>query len=302
MRLRRSILSTPANDLDMVENAMGLPVDEVVLDLEDAVPPAEKETARENVATVAEEFDTAETILSYRMNGLQGPHGYRDVVDIIEAAGTEIDTITVPKVRSAADVAYMDRLLTGIEANVGIEDPVGLEVLIEVTEGVQRVDEIAAASDRIETLVFGSGDYSTDIGIAHPSAQDDPEATVDLWHYARHRLLNAAVSNDIAPIDGAYVNFDDESGFRHECETVRRAGYVGKWVIHPSQIPTANDVFSPDDGEIARAKEVVAALEEAESEGAAAANVDGVMVDIAHQKQARETLEVARELGRLDDA
>lgn len=281
----------------MLRKAAELNTDQVLFDLEDAVAPDEKPAARENVVTAVEEFDWEDTILTFRMNDLSLPYAYRDLVTVIEAVGERIDTVTVPKVRCAEDVYVVDTLLSQIETQMSIDDPVGIQLLIEETEAIQNVDEIAEASDRIETLEFGSGDYSASIGVEHPSATSNPPDTSDQWHYARQRILNAARSNELDAIDGAYANFRDLDGFRLECETAKRAGYVGKWAIHPDQIPVVNEVFTPNQDDIDHAESVLQALEESEAKGAGAANFDGVMIDNAHKRHANHTLALADELG-----
>jgi citrate lyase subunit beta/citryl-CoA lyase len=283
--------------MDMLEKAVKLNADQVLFDLEDAVASDEKAAARENTVTAVEEFDWGNTLLTFRMNDLSLPYAYRDLVTVVEAVGDRMDTVTVPKVRSAEDIHVVDTLLEQIETQVSINDPVGIQLLIEETEAIQNVDEIAAASDRIETLEFGSGDYSASLGVDHPSAQSDPRDTSDQWHYARQRILNAARSNGLDAIDGAYPNFSDIEGYRRECETANEAGYVGKWAIHPDQISVANEVFTPSQEEIEHAERVLQALDEGESEGAGAVDFDGVMIDNAHRRHANRTLSIADELG-----
>lgn len=296
MEIRRSLLSTPASDMEMLRKAAASSADEVLFDLEDAVAPDMKARARENVVTAVDEFDWGGKLLTFRMNDLTLPYAYRDLVTVVEAVGDEMDTVTVPKVERAEDVYVVETLLSQIETQMSIADPVGLKILVEETEALQNIDEIAAASDRIETMDFGSGDYSASIGVDHPSAKSNAEETSDLWHYARHRLLNAARSNGIAPIDGAYANFSDADGYRQECRAAKRAGYVGKWAIHPDQIQIANEVFTPSRDDIEYAESVVQALGEGREEDAGAVNLDGVMIDNAHHRHARQTLARADEL------
>lgn len=296
MQIRRSVLSTPASNMDMLRKAAGLDADQVLFDLEDAVAADEKAVARENTITAVEEFDWGDTILTFRMNDLSLPYAYRDLVTVVEAIGDRMDTVTIPKVRRAEDVYVVDTLLTQIETRLSIKNSVGIQLLIEETEAIQNVDEIAEASDRIETLEFGSGDYSASIGVDHPSAQSDPRDTGVQWHYARQRILNAARSNELDAIDGAYPNFSDLDGYRQECETAKQAGYVGKWAIHPDQIPVVNEVFTPSQDDIDHAEAVMQALDEGEAEGAGAVNFDGVMIDNAHRRHATRTLSLADEL------
>lgn len=303
MKVRRSTLSTPGSDLDMLETAAGSGADEVMLDLEDAVSEDEKANARTTVIEAIERLDWEDTLVCVRVNGLATPHTYGDVTAVLERVGERVDSVMVPKVTQAKDVYAIDTLIGQVEANAGIQDEVNLQILIEETEALQNVDEIAAESERTESLVFGSGDYSASVGIDHPSARPDRNAFVgdrDVWYHARNEIVNAARSNGIQPIDGPYAGFEDTEGFYEEAERARANGFVGKWAIHPDQITIAHDVFSPDEDDIEYARAVLAALDEGEDEGAGAVNFDGIMLDVAHRRHATRTLERARELGLID--
>lgn len=302
MNLRRSFLSTPASDRDMVRKAAASDADEVALDLEDAVVPSEKPAARENVVATAADLDWGDTTLSVRINGLATEYCYRDVTTLVEEMGDELDTVLVPKVGDATDVAFVDTLLSQAEAAAGVDDPVGISAIVESAEGLANVDGIAAASDRLESLLFGSGDYSASIGIPHPSAAGDRgyDYPGDLWHYARIRILNAAKANGLDAIDGPYADFDDDAGYREHCETSAALGFDGKFLIHPKQIAVANEVYGPSDADVEHAKEIVDALDEGDVAGKGAVNLDGVMVDIAHYQHAQGILDAAEATGKLD--
>jgi citrate lyase subunit beta/citryl-CoA lyase len=302
MNLRRSFLSTPASDREMIRKAAASDADEVALDLEDAVIPEEKPGARENVIASAREDDWSDTGLSVRINGLATKYCYRDVVTLVEAVGDELDTLLVPKVDGGEDVYVIETLLGQIEAQADIETPVGISVLVESATGLENVGEIAAASDRLESLVFGSGDYSASIGIPPPSTADGRgfEYPGDLWHSVRSRILNAAKANDLDAIDGPYADFDDTEAHRDHCETSAALGFDGKFLIHPNQIEAANEVYGPSEADIEHAREIVDALEEGDVEGKGAVNLDGVMVDIAHYQHARSILEAAEATGKID--
>ena len=305
MRVRRSELTTPGSSLDMMEKAAASAADEVMLDLEDAVAPDEKAAARERIVRALDEFDWTEIVVAVRINGLDHPNSYRDLVDVVEAAGDSIDTIVVPKVRRPEDVYVVATLLDQMEDATGIADPIGIEVLIEETEGLQRVDDIAGASDRLEALIFGPGDYAAAQGVTveHPGGQAAPDQYPgDIWHYARNRIVVAARANGLDAIDGPFADFLDPEGYRQECRWSQTLGFVGKWAIHPSQIEIANEEYRPDAAAVERAREIVEAMESGHESGHGAVQVDGEMLDKAVLRSARRTLARARHVGMVEDA
>jgi citrate lyase subunit beta/citryl-CoA lyase len=287
----------------MMEKAAASDADEVMLDLEDAVAPSEKEAARGKILEALETFDWSETVVAVRINDLGHPNAYRDLVEVVEGAGEHVDTIVVPKVKRAEDVYVVDTLLGQIEAATGIEEPIGIEVLIEEVEAMQNVDEIAAASDRLEALIFGPGDYSASQGVSIESIggqATEEEYPGDVWHYARNRIVVAARSNGLDAIDGPFADFSDPDGYRNECVWSNTLGFVGKWAIHPSQIAIANEVYGPTEDEVEHAQAVVEAMEAGQAEGHGAVQFDGEMLDEAVLRGARRTLERARQIGMVD--
>jgi citrate lyase subunit beta/citryl-CoA lyase len=285
----------------MIRKAVTSDADEVALDLEDAVIPEEKPGARENVVTSAREDEWGEKTLSVRINGLATKYFYRDVVTLVEEVGNEFDTFLVPKVDRSEDIYVVETLLEQVEKQADIDHPIGISVIVESAEGLENVGEIAAASDRLESLLFGSGDYSASIGIPHPSASGNRgfEYPGDLWHSVRSRILNAAKANGLDAIDGPFADFDDAEVYREHCETSAALGFDGKFLIHPGQIEVANEVYGPSEADIEHAREIVDALEEGDIEGKGAVNLDGVMVDIAHYQHAQGILEAAEAIGKL---
>lgn len=285
----------------MIRKAVTSDADEVALDLEDAVIPEEKPGARENVVTSAREDEWGEKTLSVRINGLAAKYFYRDVVTLVEEVGNEFDTFLVPKVDRSEDIYVVETLLEQVEKQADIDHPIGISVIVESAEGLENVGEIAAASDRLESLLFGSGDYSASIGIPHPSASGNRgfEYPGDLWHSVRSRILNAAKANGLDAIDGPFADFDDAEVYREHCETSAALGFDGKFLIHPGQIEVANEVYGPSEADIEHAREIVDALEEGDIEGKGAVNLDGVMVDIAHYQHAQGILEAAEAIGKL---
>ena len=280
MRLRRSELSTPGSNEHMIERAAASAADLVFLDLEDAVAPAEKVPARAKVINALRTLDWGRKTRAVRMNSLDTQWAYEDVIQVVEQAGEFLDIIIVPKVKTAADVLWVDTLLNQIELKLGTTRRIGLEVLIEEVEAMINVEEIARCTPRLEALIFGPGDYSASQGVRQNAiGGESPDYPGDIWHYARNKIVIAARAAGIEAVDGPYANFRNPDGYRRECTRAVTLGCVGKWAIHPSQIEIANEVFSPTPQQVERARKLVAAYAEAERQGLGAIAVDGVMVD-----------------------
>lgn len=301
MPVRRSELTTPGSSMDMMQKSANSDADEVMLDLEDAVAPNEKIEARKKIVDAIHEFDWEGTLVSVRINDLDHPNAYGDLIEVVEGAGEEIDTIIVPKIKREEDVYMTEKLLSQIEEANNIENTIGVEVLIEEVEALQRVDEIAATGDRLEALIFGFGDYSASQGVNLDSIGGETAYPGDVWHYVRNKTVVAARVNNLDPIDGPFADFSDPDGYRIECERSHMLGFVGKWAIHPSQIEIANDVYAPAPEEVEHARQVVEAMQEGQEAGQGAVHLDGEMIDEASMRKAEETLERAREIGMTDD-
>lgn len=285
----------------MMEKAAGSEADEVMLDLEDAVAPGEKKESRGKIVDAIHEYDWSDKVIAVRINDLDTPYAYGDLIEVVEGAGEQVDTIIVPKIKGPADVYMVDKLLGQLEADLGLGNRIGIEVLIEEVEAMQTVDEIAASSDRLESLIFGPGDYSASQGVNLKSigGADSPYPG-DVWHYARNKIVIAARANGIDAIDGPFGDFSDTDGYRRECVRSNTLGFVGKWAIHPVQIPIANEVYSPEEEAVEYAERVVEAMESGVEEGRGAVQVDGQMLDEASVRSARRTLERARQIGMID--
>jgi malyl-CoA/(S)-citramalyl-CoA lyase len=301
-RLNRSQLAVPGSNLRFLEKATSLPADIIMFDLEDAVAPDEKEQARRNVVQAINDLDWGDRTLSVRINGLDTPFMYRDLIDLAEQAGDRLDLVMVPKTGTAADVYTVDVLLTQIEAAKRRAKRVGIELMIESALGMRNVDVIAAASSRTESLHFGSGDFAASIGARtlsiggpHPGyrvladADENGIRTAfwnDMWHYPLMRMIVAARAHGLRPIDGPFADFRDPDGFRSAATCSAVLGCEGKWVIHPSQIEHANAIYTPDEEEVARARRILAAMQDAQASGAGAVTLDGRMIDVASVRQA----------------
>ncbi len=287
VRARRSELATPASNDWMFTTAIESGADLVFLDLEDATLPSEREAARGKVITALRELDWGTTVRAIRMNGIDTHWAYGDVIEVVTGAREALDIIIVPKVRSARDVWWVDVLLTQLEEQLGLTKRIGLEVLIEETEGLQNVDEIARASDRLEAIIFGAGDFSASQG-ARVDTNFDPliDFPGDFWGYARARVVVAARAAGVDAIDAPFPNYQDPQAYGVACDRSGAMGYAGKWAIHPSQVEIANRAFSPTPEEIAHARKVVAAYHAAETSGRGASALDGMLVDAAHLRHA----------------
>jgi citrate lyase beta subunit len=293
--LRRTQLAVPASDPKMMATAAESDADEVFLDLEDSVAPNAKVEAREPLIEAAREHDWSDTILSFRMNGIDTEWWYDDIIEVVGRAGEYIDDIVVPMVAGPSDVHTVENLLEGVEENNGLEiGAIGLEPQIEDGDGMHNVYEIAHASDRLSSIIFGPGDYAAAMGTPGLDIGQFPEYPGHYWHHALSECNAAAKSAGLPCIDGPYADVEDPEGYRESCERANMLGCDGKWAIHPSQIEVGNDVFAPDPEVAERAERIVEAYAEAMEEGKGAVSVDGQLVDEATNKMAQDIVAKAR--------
>lgn len=289
--LRRSELAVPASNDNMFDKAAGCGADLVFLDLEDAVPPAFKEESRGKAISALNDLDWGRTARAVRINGLDTPWCHDDLIEVVTAAGRNLDTVIIPKARRARDVWWVDVLLSQLEAKLNLGNKIRPEALIEEVEGLANAEEIAVASPRLDALIFGVGDFSLSQG-ARVDTNFVPlgEYPGDFWQYARNKVIVAARIAGIDAIDAPYPDYRDLAGYERDARRAALMGYTGKWAIHPDQVPVANRVYAPTADEIARAEANLAAYREAESNGRGAVGVNGVLVDAAHVKMAQQTL------------
>lgn len=311
-RLNRSELAVPGSQPQLFEKAAKSAADVVFLDLEDAVAPDDKPQARKNIIAALRDIDWGTKVLSVRINGLDTHFMYRDVVDVIEQGGERLDLIMIPKVGTAADVYAVDMLVTQCETAVARKKKLGFEMIIETALGMQNVHEISAASKRNESLHFGVADYAastrartTNIGGANPAYavltdKDSAGARAthwgDMWHYAVARMVVAARANGLRPVDGPFGDFSDPEGYDAAGNRSAVLGCEGKWAIHPSQIPLANQIFSPADAEVKKAHRIIEAMAEAQKEGKGAVSLDGRLIDFASIRQAEVLVAKAKQI------
>ena len=248
MRARRSTLAVPGSSPRMLEKARGLAVDALFMDLEDAVAPLAKAEARANVVAFLNEGGYEGKVRSVRVNDWTTQWTYRDVVDVVEGAGANLDCIMLPKVADAAQVQALDLLLTQVERSCGLEvGRIGIDVQIETAMGLVNVDAIAAASPRIETIAFGPADFMASINMKALVVGEQPPGydVGDAYHYILLRILMAARAHDLLAIDGPYLAIKDADGLRRVAGRAAALGFDGKWVLHPDQVAVVNEVFSP---------------------------------------------------------
>ena len=312
-RLTRSELVVPGATPALFEKGVRSAADVIILDLEDAVAPDDKASARANVAEALNRLDWGEKTVAVRVNGLDTPYMYRDVIDLVESC-PRLDLIVIPKVGVAADVYALDMLVTQIEQSTKREKRVGFEVLIETALGLANVEAIAQSSKRLEALAFGTGDLAaslcvrtTGIGGLHPDygVLSDPHADgarafhqADLWHAAQSRMLVACRAYGLRPIDGVYGDFKDTAGFTAATRRAATLGYDGKWAIHPTQIAPINEIFTPAAEEVERARRIIDAMSQAAREGKGAVQLDGRLVDLANIRMAENLLRKAEAIAR----
>jgi malyl-CoA/(S)-citramalyl-CoA lyase len=270
--------------------------DVINLDLEDSVAPSDKDIARANVIEAISGVDWGQKTLSVRINGLDTPWWYRDVVDLLEKGGERLDLIMIPKVGCAEDLYAVDALVTAVERAMGRTKPIGFEVIIESAAGISHVEEIAKGSPRLQAMSLGAADFAASMGMQttgiggtqenYYMLREGAKHWSDPWHWAQAAIVAACRTHGILPVDGPFGDFSDDEGFRAQALRSATLGMVGKWAIHPKQVTLANEVFTPSDAAVAEAREILAAMDAAKARGEGATVYKGRLVDIASIKQA----------------
>lgn len=288
MRARRSCHAVPGSNPKFLSKAPGLPADEIFFDLEDSVAPLAKEDARANIVQALKEGDWGTKTLVLRINGVYTKWCYRDIIEVIEPAGQLLDCVMIPKVETPDDVTFVANLLTMIEETVGLEKRIGLEVQIETATGLKNIFDIAHASDRMETLIFGPADMSASLGLPTVTAGlPMPGYPGDHWHWVLETILVAARDAGLQAIDGPYLMINDLDGYREAATRAKALGYDGKWSLHPGQIDVLNEVFTPTQDEFDKATAMLEAYEHATAIELRGAVMFGKeMIDEASRKMA----------------
>jgi citrate lyase subunit beta/citryl-CoA lyase len=305
---RRSCLSVPGSSEKMLGKAPNLGADMVFLDLEDAVAPLEKEAARDKVVKAINDLDWGDVVLCVRVNAWDTKWTYRDVIHVVENSSERLDEIMLPKVQSAAEVHALDLLLTQIEETTGRKSQVGIEPQIETARGLINVEEICAASPRLETIVFGPADFaaSTEMPVLTGGVQV-PEYPGDHFHYVFSKILMAGRANGLQVIDGPYLKIRELDALRDYAMRTRILGYDGKWALHPDQVKVINEVFTPTQEQFDHAIDLLSAYEKATTEGGAGERKGAVMfgdemIDEASRKMAKKFLRRGERAGMTRSA
>ncbi|MGH2353382.1 MAG: HpcH/HpaI aldolase/citrate lyase family protein [Chloroflexota bacterium] len=294
-RPRRSVLSVPASNPRFVAKAAETDADAVLFDLEDSIAPSRKPAIRPLIAKALNETDFRGKLRVVRINDLTTPWAVRDVVDLVEGAGANLDAIMLPKVNRAEDVSTLDVMLGSLEQQQGLTRRIGIEALIETALGLVNVEQIARASLRLESLVFGPGDYAASAGMPLLSigavGPDHASYPGHLWHYATQRIVAAAKSAGLQAINGPYGRFRDLAGLRRAAELDYLLGMDGKWAVHPTQIEVLNEVFTPRPAQVEQARAILDRYRQAtEEDGLGAVAVGDEMIDEASRKLAESLL------------
>jgi malyl-CoA/(S)-citramalyl-CoA lyase len=286
----------PGSRPALFEKMAASAADVINLDLEDSVAPSDKDTARANIIAAISAVDWGNKTLWVRINGLDTPYWYKDVVDLLEQAGDRLDQIMIPKVGCAADVYAVDALVTAIERAKGRTKPITFEVIIESAAGIAHVEEIAASSPRLVAMSLGAADFAASMGMQttgiggtqenYYMVRDGVKHWPDPWHWAQAAIVAACRTHGVLPVDGPFGDFSDDEGFLAQARRIATLGMVGKWAIHPKQIALSNAVFTPSETAVAEAREILAAMEDAKARGEGATVYKGRLVDIASIKQA----------------
>lgn len=302
-RPNRCQLFGPGSRPELFEKMAKSAADVINLDLEDSVAPDDKERARKNVVQAINEVDWGKKTLSVRINGLDTPYWVRDVVDLMEQTKGRLDLIMIPKAGNAKDVYAVDAMISAIEQSKGATKRLGLEVIIETAAGLAHVEEIASASSRMQAMSIGPADYAAFMGMQttaiggtqanyymlEDKREDGGERArhyADPWHYPCVAIVAACRTHGLLPVDGPFGDFSDPEGFKAQALRSATLGMVGKWAIHPSQVEMANEIFTPSENAVERARRVLAAMDEAKRSGAGAVALDGKLIDLASIRQA----------------
>ncbi len=295
-RPNRCQLFGPGSNTKLFPKMAASAADVINLDLEDSVAPSDKDVARANIIEAINTIDWGKKTLAVRLNSLDTPYWYRDVVDLLEQASERLDQIMIPKVGCAEDVYAVDALVTAIEAAKGRQKKINFEVIIESAAGIAHVEEIAKSSPRLVAMSLGAADFAASMGMQttgiggtqenYYMLHGDTRHYSDPWHWAQTAIVAACRTHGVLPVDGPFGDFSDDEGYRAQARRSATLGMVGKWAIHPKQIALANEVFTPSDEAVAEAREILAAMEQAKANGEGAIVYKGRLVDIASIKQA----------------
>jgi len=298
-RLQRSELAVPGSSPEMFEKALNSKADYIFLDLEDAVSPMDKITARQNIIKALKDINWRENgkTISVRINSPDTHYMYRDLIDIVEQVGEKLDTVLLPKAGTASDVYMIDCLLTQIETSKKLKNKIGIECLIETALGMSNIKQIAKSSERLEALHFGVADYAASLRARTVVIGGlNPDYPGDQWHHGLSQLVMTCRAYGLRAIDGPFGDFNDPDAYIEAAKRGAAIGIEGKWAIHPSQIELANKVFSPPSSEVTKAKRILEELDKAAKAGKGAAQLDGRMIDAASARMAENIVNIDKQI------
>ena len=313
-RPNRCQLFAPGSRPGLFEKMAASAADVVNLDLEDSVAPASKAEARQNVIEAVNDVAWGENqTVSVRINALDTEYWYRDVVEVVESAGERLDLLMIPKVGRAADLYAVEALVASIEKACGRRKRLGFEIIVETAAGILNVAGIAGATPRLQAISFGVADYAASMGMQVTgiggtqtgyAMLDDAAGEAgraihiaDPWHYPMVRMVAACRMHGVLPVDGPFGDFSDSEGYRAQAKRSAILGCVGKWAIHPRQIALANEIFTPSEEVVLRARRILQAMRSADARGEGAAVLDGRLIDIASCRQAEV---IVRQMERIE--
>ena len=295
IRLQRSVLAVPGSSPKFFEKAYNSNADCILLDLEDAISPNDKVTARKNVITALNEINWKKKnkTISVRINGLDTSYIEEDIANILEKAGNKIDTILIPKIETKNDVYIIDNLITKKEKENKLINKIGIECLIETALAMINIKEIVTSSNRLESLHFGPGDYAASIRSRTTVIGGlNPDYPGDQWHYALSKLVLTCRAYGLRAIDGAFDDYNDPKSYIASAKRAAAMGLEGKWAIHPSQIDLANEVFSPTKIEVNRSIKILEEINKIAKVGKGVAQLDGRMIDAASARMAKNIVSI----------
>ncbi|MGI8574761.1 MAG: HpcH/HpaI aldolase/citrate lyase family protein [Egibacteraceae bacterium] len=297
-KLRRSCLAVPGSDEKMMERAAERDTDQIFLDLEDAVAPNEKKGARDKVVEALNSHDYGETVVTIRVNDATTKYMYGDIIELMQGAGGKFDCLMIPKVQDAGQLWFVENLMNQLEADLELEQRVGIEVQIETGTGSVNMFELARVTDRTECLIFGPGDYAANMGVPQLDlGMLEPDYPGYQWAYINSQIVNVARAVGVDAIDGPYGDYNDTDGYREMATRAKLLGMDGKWCIHPSQVELANEIFTPSQEQFEYAEGMLEAYREATEAGKGAATFQGKMIDEASRKMAEKLVTKGRAAG-----
>ena len=297
-RLNRCQLFGPGSRPELFEKMASSEADVINLDLEDSVAPPSKVEARHNISKAINDVDWADKTLSVRINGLDTEYWVDDVLSLVDNSNERLDCIMIPKVGNSSDIYAVDALVTALEKKNKRKKNLDFEIIIETAAGLENINEIALASDRLVAMSFGVADYAASMGMQttniggtqegyYTNTENGQRLLMDPWHHPIVAMIAACRANGILPVDGPFGDISDHENYVAQAKRSATLGMAGKWAIHPSQVKLANEVFTPSEQAIENAKGIISAMEAAEAEGAGAAVFQGKLIDIASIKQAK---------------